>query len=311
METTHMLLNLASVPLTLVVLFFMMPPYFVWKFLCFVSCSAFCEDLVGKVVIITGASSGIGEHIAYEYARRGARLALAARRENRLQEVADKAMKLGSPDVVVIFADVSKVDHCQRIVDETVNHFGRGVVSINPLEVISDITDIKPIMEINFWGCVYTTKFAIPHLKKSKGKIIAIASSAHWMHTPGMSLYNATKAAMVGFLETLRIELGSSVKITIVAPGFVESEMTQGKCLSNGSKLIVDKEPINFLARTKIPICKVGCSAKAIVDSASRGDRYLTEPPWLKAFYLLKLFNPDLSYWVQRRVFVEQYKKII
>ncbi|GMH31498.1 hypothetical protein Nepgr_033341 [Nepenthes gracilis] len=126
METMHKVLNLIAIPLTFVVVFFAMPPILILKALRFALGSPVREDLGGKVILITGSSSGIGEHIAYEYARRGARLALAARRETRLHEVAEKAIKLGSPDVIVISADVSKVDHCQRMVDETVNHFGRG-----------------------------------------------------------------------------------------------------------------------------------------------------------------------------------------
>ncbi|GMH31497.1 hypothetical protein Nepgr_033340 [Nepenthes gracilis] len=116
---------------------------------------------------------------------------------------------------------------------------------------------------------------------------------------------------MVSFFETLRIELGPSVKITIVAPGFIRTDMSLGKCLSKEGKIIFDKKAGEFLARTRIPLCDVECSAKAIVDGAARGDRYLMEPPWLKAAYLLKLCNPDLSNWVQRLIVVDLYSKIM
>ncbi|MCD7452502.1 Polycomb protein sop-2, partial [Datura stramonium] len=83
------------------------------------------ENMKGKVVLITGASSGIGEELAYEYARRGSSLAIVARREKQLREVAERAKSIGSPDVVSIRADVSNIQDCQRFVDETVKHFGR------------------------------------------------------------------------------------------------------------------------------------------------------------------------------------------
>ncbi|KAF8390678.1 hypothetical protein HHK36_025205 [Tetracentron sinense] len=116
--------------------------------------SIFSENVAGKVVLITGASSGIGEHLAYEYARRGACLVLVARRETRLREVAERACGFGSPEVVVVRADVSKVDDCRRFVDETVNHFGRldhllnnaGVASVCKFEDATDITKLVPVM---------------------------------------------------------------------------------------------------------------------------------------------------------------------
>ncbi|GAB4860400.1 hypothetical protein Ancab_035558, partial [Ancistrocladus abbreviatus] len=117
--------NQITLPLTFIFLCFLTPAYWAFKLLRFISNSLFSENVTGKVIVITGASSGIGEHLAYEYARRGASLVLSARRENRLKEVAKKAKNLGSPDVLVVPADVSKVDDCQRLVDKTINHYGR------------------------------------------------------------------------------------------------------------------------------------------------------------------------------------------
>ncbi|GAB4824689.1 hypothetical protein Ancab_007554 [Ancistrocladus abbreviatus] len=275
--------------------------------------------MAGKVVLITGASSGIGEQIAYEYARRGACLALAARRENRLHQVAEKASAFGSPDVLVISADVSKVDHCQRMVDTTINHFGRvdhlvnnaGVSLYAMFQDCSDITAIKSIMEINYWGSVFTSKFAIPHLRKSRGKIIVIASSAHWSPTPRLSLYSATKAAMVSFFEILRVELEPAIKITIVAPGIIESEMTQGKLLSKDGETKVDEKMKDFLIRSKIPILKTEEFAKAVVKSACRGDRYLIQPLWWKPLYYFKLFCPEILEHIYRVVTIENCFNII
>ncbi|XP_024949194.1 11-beta-hydroxysteroid dehydrogenase 1A-like isoform X2 [Citrus sinensis] len=199
MDLINKFLNLVAPPFTLFSLCLFLPPFLCYKFLLSVFNSIFSEDVSGKVVIITGASSGIGEHLAYEYARRGACLALCARREKSLEEVADTAREIGSPDVITIRADVSKVDDCRSLVEETMNHFGRldhlvnnaGISSVAPFEDTVNITDFKQIMDINFWGSVYTTRFAVPHLRYTKGKIAVLSSSASWLTAPRMSFYNA------------------------------------------------------------------------------------------------------------------------
>ncbi|GAB2221371.1 hypothetical protein Drorol1_Dr00012547 [Drosera rotundifolia] len=210
----------------------------------------FREKVAGKVVLITGASSGIGEHVAYEYARRGACLAFVARRKNLLQEVADRARYLESPDVIVIPADVSKVEDCKRFVDETVNHFARldhlvnnaGIANMNMFEEADDIKKLAPVMETNFWGSVNSTYFALPHLRKSRGKVLVTASAAGWLTAPRLSFYSASKAAVIIFFETLRIELGSDVGITTVSPGLTESEITRGKFLSKEAITVLDQD---------------------------------------------------------------------
>ena len=295
-----MFLNLVAPPFTLFSLCFFLPPYlFFQSFLSIFHCF-FSENVAGKVVLITGASSGIGEHLAYEYAKKGACLALAARRENKLQEVADRAREIGSPDVMVIRADVSKVEDCKRLVDEVVQHFGRldhlvnnaGVMSVCLFEESSNINDFRLVMDTNFWGSVYTTHFAIPHLRHSKGKIVALSSSASWLPAPRLSIYNASKAAMLALYETLRVEFGQDIKITIVTPGFIESELTQGKVLLKEDKMEVDQELRDVQVST-IPVGTVTGCAKAIVKSACRGDRYLTQPSWFKVTYWWKMLWPE------------------
>uniref|UniRef100_A0A7C9DQV4 11-beta-hydroxysteroid dehydrogenase n=1 Tax=Opuntia streptacantha TaxID=393608 RepID=A0A7C9DQV4_OPUST len=124
-------LNIVAPPFTFFSLCLLLPPFHLLKFLLFVLRSLFfTEDVAGKVVIITGASSGIGEQLAYEYARRGACLVLAARRGKSLREVADMCLEVGSSDAVTITADVSDVDDCKRIVDSAISHFGRSPRSI-------------------------------------------------------------------------------------------------------------------------------------------------------------------------------------
>ncbi|KAK3003403.1 hypothetical protein RJ639_020019 [Escallonia herrerae] len=90
------------------------------------------------------------------------------------------------------------------------------------------VADHASVMNINFWGSVYSTQFAVPHLRASKGKIAVIAAVAGWLPTPKLSIYGASKAALISFYETLRSDIGSVIGITTVTPGLVGSEITQG-----------------------------------------------------------------------------------
>ncbi|KDP22588.1 hypothetical protein JCGZ_26419 [Jatropha curcas] len=282
MDVVTTLTVLLALPLLLL-------PYLVFKALRHVKRTIFSENVAGKVILITGASSGIGEHIAYEYARKGARLALAARREDRLQAVADKARKLGSPDVIAMRTDVSRIEDCKRFIDEAFNHFGRldhlvnnaGIAPRSMLEDCYDFSSFVPVMDVNFWGSVRCSQLAVPYLRKNRGKIVVIASIAPWLSTPKLSFYNASKAALISFYETMRIECGSHIGITIVIPGLIESEITTPDFLSEFGA--------ESAAVESTQVC-----AKAIVNSARRGDMYLTVPSGMKVMFLLKTFCPEL-----------------
>ncbi|KAK6920485.1 Short-chain dehydrogenase/reductase SDR [Dillenia turbinata] len=286
MDYFHDVMNIFFPLISLIWLIFLVPTLIISRFFHSIVKFIYKENVAGKVVLITGASSGIGEHLAYEYAKRGACLVLTARRESRLQNVADKALQLGSPEVVAIRADVSKVGDCKKQIDEAVKHFGRldhlvnnaGILSIGNIEDPTNFSEFTSVMETNFWGSVYTTHYAIPHLRKSKGKIIVNASIAGWTPTPKLSIYNASKAALISFYETLRVELGADIGITIVAPGLVSSEMTKDE----------------YMIKVRQVISAKRC-AKAIVNSACRGDTYLTEPSWFKMLPVWKLVFPEAT----------------
>ncbi|XP_010536612.1 PREDICTED: 11-beta-hydroxysteroid dehydrogenase 1B [Tarenaya hassleriana] len=301
MDIINGFLNLTAPFMTFFAFCFFLPPFYFFKFLLSIFSSIFSENLQGKVVIITGASSGIGEHLAYEYGSRGACLALAARRKNRLQEVAELALELGSPDVITVLADVSQPEDCRRIVDDTISHFGRldhlvnnaGIASMAMFENVTDITTTRTVMDINFWGPVYMTRAALPYLKQANGKIVVMSSAAAWLTAPRMSIYNASKAALWNFFDTLRIELGRDIGITIVTPGYIESELTQGKYLSEEGEMIVDQD----MRDVQIGVCPVGSvtdCARAIVRAVCRGQKYVTEPSWFKVTYLWKVFCPEI-----------------
>ncbi|KAJ6676454.1 RETINOL DEHYDROGENASE-RELATED [Salix viminalis] len=304
MDLIHKVLNIVLPPITLILLLLFLPPFLFFKLISRIKRSINSEVVAGKVVLITGASSGIGEYLAYEYARRGACLALAARRQERLRAVADKARVLGSPDVIFIPTDISKVEDCERFINEAVDHFGKldhlvnnaGIVQVDMFEDCKPISDSATLTNTNFWGSVYASHFAIPHLRKSKGRIVGISSIAGWCSVPRMSFYSASKAAITSFYETLRAEFGSDIRITIVTPGVVESEMTQGDFAS--------KAQLEFFLAESTERC-----AKAIVDSACRGDRYLVEPSWARITFLIKVLCPEVVEWWLHRVFVAKSSK--
>ncbi|XP_010241532.1 PREDICTED: 11-beta-hydroxysteroid dehydrogenase 1B-like [Nelumbo nucifera] len=305
MALVQKLLNLVLPPVSLFILSLALPILFIFRILNYILTSFSSENITRKVVLITGASSGIGEHLAYEYGRRGAFLVLVARREKSLKEVAKRAAELGSPDVLVVCADVSKPEDCQRFIDEAVSHFGRldhlicnaGVTSGCKFEETNDITNFRPVMDVNFWGSIYPTYFAIPHLRRSKGKIVVNSSLAGSFPTPMLSLYGASKAAMENFYETLRVELAGEVKVTTVTPGFIDTEMTQGKHLSKEGSVKVEQEWKNTIIGA-MPVMSAGACAKAIVNGACRGDRYLTVPSWYRVAFPFQFFCAELvAFW--------------
>ncbi|WVZ85357.1 hypothetical protein U9M48_032294 [Paspalum notatum var. saurae] len=292
---------------SLVLLAVFLPPYYVYKLAVSAFSAAAPEDVAGKVVLITGASSGIGEQIAYQYARKGARLALVAGRERSLHDVAARAKGVGSPDVLVVAGDVSNLEDCQRFVQATVEHFGRldhlvnnaGVASVCWFDEVPDVADFKQVLDVNFWGAVHPTHCALPHLKKSGGKIFVNSSAAAVLAMPRMSFYNASKAAVLNFFETLRIELCGKVGITIATPGWIESEMTKGKHLSKDGAVEVNQDTRDAQVGV-LPVVRAKRCAEAIVDAICRGRRHLTVPLWYRALFLWRMLAPEVGDFGQR-----------
>ncbi len=191
------------------------------------------NELNDRVIIITGASSGIGKALALALAHWSTRLVLVARDRARLDNVALSCESLGA-STLVIPADVTDPEACAAMVHRTVKEFSRidalinnaGISMWSTLEEVQDISMFQHVMAVNFLGSVYCTKFALPFLKHTQGIIVAISSVAGLTGVPSHSAYCASKHAMNGFFESLRIELADTgVSVTIVAPDFVQSEI--------------------------------------------------------------------------------------
>lgn len=258
----------------------------------------------GQVVLLTGASSGIGAELARQFAAEGARLALAARDEHRLQAVADECRALGS-EALVVPGDVGVETSCASMVARTVAHFGRldilinnaGLGSSGLFSEISDLSIFDTLMRVNYLGSVWCTAHALPHLKPSKGRIVAISSLTGLTGVPKRTAYAATKHAMAGFFDSLRIELeGTGVSVTVVYPGFVFSEINQ-RALSPDGTPFGDRGYV----RRKGETMETSECARLIVQAVAARDRDLVMTWRGKIGRLLKLISPTLVDRIARR----------
>lgn len=195
-----------------------------------------------KVLLITGASSGIGKATAIAAAG-SYNLVLAARNLDALKETAKLCQQKGAK-TLELQTDVSKEEDCQRLIEHTVAHFGTIDVLINnaglSMRAIFEETDLsvlKKLMDVNFWGTVYCTKYALPYLLKSKGSVVGISSIAGYKGLPARTGYSASKFAMHGFLETLRIEnMKKDLHVLIACPGFTASNIRNTALAADGSQ---------------------------------------------------------------------------
>lgn len=130
-----------------------------------------------------------------------------------------------------------------------------------------------------------------------------IGSSASWLYAPRLSFYSASKAAVITFFETLRVELGSDIGITIVNPGLIESEMTKGKFLNKDGRMVVDQDTRD-VELSIVPVERVERGAKAIVNGACRGDKYITEPSWFRTTFFWRVFCPEILEWLNRGLLI-------
>lgn len=195
-----------------------------------------------KVVIITGGGTGIGKACAATFLARGYRVVITGRRLDKLLEVVSE-FKSSSEHLLAVQADVSVEEDAKRIIDATLAKFGRIDVLINNAGISMralfeemDLSVLKRLMDTNFWGAVYCTKYALPHLLESKGSVVGISSIAGKKGLPGRTGYSASKFALEGFLETLRIEnLKKDLHVLVVCPGFTASEIRISSLSADGS----------------------------------------------------------------------------
>lgn len=195
-----------------------------------------------KVAVVTGASSGIGLATATLLAKNKAKIVLAARSEDKLAQL-QKELSAYS-EVIMVKTDVSVEQDCRNLIEKTVERFGRIDILINNAGISMramfkdlDLNVIRRLMDVNFWGTVYCTKYALPYLLESKGSVVGVISTAGYKGLPGRTGYSASKFAINGFLDTLRSEhLYDGLHVMVYAPGFTASNIRKTALMADGSQ---------------------------------------------------------------------------
>ena len=196
---------------------------------------------------------------AIEFAKQGAKLMLAARSEKKLREISDKINSNGGNSSFIV-TDVSVENDCKKMVQKTISIFGQIDILINNAGISMrsifnnlNLSVFKKVMQVNFWGTVYCTKYALPYILKSKGSIVGVSSIAGHKGLPGRTAYSASKFALQGFLESLRIEnLKNNLHVLIISPGFTSSNIRrkalQGDGLEQGESPRSEKKMMSSKA---------------------------------------------------------------
>jgi short-subunit dehydrogenase len=253
-----------------------------------------------KVYVITGASDGIGAEIARQLARKhGAdcALVLAARNQTKLDEVAQQCRAQGAKAEVVM-TDVAQEAQCRALIDKSVQVFGRIDALINNAGMSAqalfsdvraqDLHWYEDLMRVNFWGSVWCTHAALPHLKQSRGSIVAVSSLAGLMGVPGRTAYSATKFAMTGFFEALRAEVkGDGVSVTIAFPGVVATQIRHHGLNASG-------EPAGASGLKEEGAMSAPECARQIIEGMRRRRREVVMTAQGKLGRFIKLLAPGL-----------------
>jgi len=228
-----------------------------------------------KVAVITGASSGIGKALAKELAHRGAKVVLGARREDKLKEAVNTIRdEGGEADYCVI--DVTQEVLCQKLILDTVVRYRKiDILVCNAgISMRANFDDVNMavlhrLMNVNFWGAVYCVKYALPFLVQTKGSLVGISSIAGIHGLPGRTGYSATKFALTGFLEAVRIEnLKNNLHVMIALPGFTATNIRHTALTADGLEQGVTP-------RNEEKMMTAETAAKYIASGIQRKKRYL------------------------------------
>lgn len=186
-------------------------------------------SLKGKIIVVTGASSGIGKAIAEEALQRGAKISVCARNISKLKKIFDKENEF----IHLHEVDVTKEQDCKEFIEATIEKWGRIDVLINNAGISMramfedlDLSVLRDLMDTNFWGAVYCTKYAVTSIRENKGVILGVSSIAGYRGLPARTGYSSSKFALQGFLEALRTELlHTGAHVMWVCPGFTASNI--------------------------------------------------------------------------------------
>ncbi|XP_068746509.1 dehydrogenase/reductase SDR family member 7-like [Montipora capricornis] len=288
--------------------------------------------LQGKVVWITGASSGIGEYLAYELAKSGCKLVLSARRKDELERVKQKCVDISSAlhpsfqkdqDILVLPLDLLQFDTHGNLTIDVIKHFGKVDILVNngargqfswiketPLEVD------RAILDLNLVGTISLTKAVLPYMiQQQEGYIVAVSSGAGKFGGPISSTYSASKFALHGFFDTARLELGEhNINVQMVCPGPVESNILD-HVLTRDMNLTLKEIPSfsgfwkAVKAFKKMPTER--CAKLMVVGMANNLDElWIAEYPVLLAYYMNQ-YLPNLTRWLSKKYSLDMMKAMM
>ncbi len=257
------------------------------------------HSFAGQSIVITGASTGIGRELALTLAPEKPCLVLAARSAERLAEVAAQCDALGAQTLVVP-TDVTDEGQCRELMQQAALRFGGIDVLVNNagramwsrFDELADLAPLEEVMRLNYLGSVCCTYYALPHLKRSRGCLVAMASVAGLTGVPLLSGYSASKHAVIGFFESLRIELAASgVSVTIVAPDWVQSEILERSLDAQG-------RPLGYSPLDQKHMLRADRAADRIKRGIARRERLVLMSARSKSLGWGKLLFPWLVDWM-------------
>ncbi len=263
-------------------------------------------SIQGKVVIVTGASSGIGAATAREFARAGAKVVLAARRLDRLEALAAEIDAMGTgAQALAVAADLSRLDDIQRLIEQTLARFGRidvlfnnaGFGRLDWLEKLDPAKDIQAQVQVNVLGVLLTTRLVLPHmLAQQGGHILNMASVAGLVGTPTYTIYAASKFAVRGFSEALRREVAPwNIRVSVIYPGGVATEFAEHAGIQRKTRVTTPK----FMRLSAEQV------AQAVVGLVRRPRRDLVITWPFRLSVWLNTWLPGLVDWTTVRRFTE------
>lgn len=260
-----------------------------------------------QVVIVTGASAGIGKSLTYLLASQCAKVVIAARRSERLEQIAEQCHTFCG-EVLVVPTDVSNEIECKALIEKTIATYGTldmlinnaGLAASALLDEFPNLCLFKHTMDVNFYGAVYCTYYALPYLKKARGRIVAVSSLGGKTAIPYNTPYCASKYAMHGFFDSLRMELHQSgVSCTVVCPYWVISEFHESQLNQDG----VPRGAKGRAYYTSKTMTSDQC-AGIILDAAYKRRREILMAPG-KIAALLKAIAPGFLDWLTIKMFLE------
>jgi len=246
-----------------------------------------------KVVVVTGGSDGIGKAMIEALVPLGAKIATCGRNYDKLYHL---QMQYSNVLLHAVACDVSKEDDCKRFIESTIETFGtidilinNAGVSMRSLFEDADVEVMRKLMDVNFFGAVYCTKYALPEILKQKGAIVGISSAAGYRGLPGRSGYSASKFALQGWLEALRTELlKTGVNVMWVSPGYTASNIRNAAL--NGKAELQGESPLDESKLMTAEEC-----ANRILHAIEKRKRSLTITATGKLAVILNKFFPSLS----------------